>query len=391
MLAVGLVGFFAFLDVYVTQPLLPLLARRFHASELAVSLTVSAVTLAIALSAPLTGLLADRVGRKRVIVGALALLAAPTLLAAQAGSLDGLVRWRFLQGLMIPGIFVVAIAYVAEEWAPRRATLAMAVYVIGTVLGGTTGRVVAGFITAAWGWRAAFAALGALTLVGAALVWRLLPGASGFARQESLRAATAAALAHLRNPRLLATFFVGFNMLFMLVAAFTYVNFDLAAAPFHLGAAELGLIYFAYLPSLLFLTRAGRWTARVGYRRALMVALLVSAGGAVLTLWAFLPAILLGLALTSGGLFSAQSTATSYLGHEAREARSSAAGLYAALYYIGGSLGGLAPGFLWARWHWFGCVLLVLIADAAALALGWRYWPSGAVTGHEVEVVGVSC
>jgi len=54
--AVGLVGFCAFLSLYSTQPLLPLFHRIFHASKLAVSLTVSSATLAVALAAPFVGM-----------------------------------------------------------------------------------------------------------------------------------------------------------------------------------------------------------------------------------------------------------------------------------------------------------------------------------------------
>ena len=67
-LAVAFAGACAFLSLYATQPLLPTLERLFRAGKTAVSLTVTASTLGVALAAPLIGLLADRFGRKRVIV-----------------------------------------------------------------------------------------------------------------------------------------------------------------------------------------------------------------------------------------------------------------------------------------------------------------------------------
>src|SRR5206468_2207938 len=56
---VMLAGFAAFVDLYATQPLLPLLARTFHASRFDVSLTITAPTVAVALAAPGIGRLAD--------------------------------------------------------------------------------------------------------------------------------------------------------------------------------------------------------------------------------------------------------------------------------------------------------------------------------------------
>src|SRR5439155_18409760 len=61
---VVLAGFTAFLDLYATQPLLPLFARLFHASNFAVSLTVTAPTMAVAVAAPLVGRLGDLLGRR---------------------------------------------------------------------------------------------------------------------------------------------------------------------------------------------------------------------------------------------------------------------------------------------------------------------------------------
>src|SRR4051812_29888290 len=118
-----------------------MLRVAFGASAAAVSLVVTASTLAVALAAPFAGMLADRIGRKRMMVPAAFLLAIPTALAGTARTLDELLLWRFLQGLMTPGVFVVTIAYINEEWI-EGAGSTVAAYVAGTVLGGFTGRMV---------------------------------------------------------------------------------------------------------------------------------------------------------------------------------------------------------------------------------------------------------
>ncbi len=112
----------AFLELYCTQPLLPLLTKLFHASKTGVGLTVSAATLGVALSAPVFGALTERLARKRVIVASLIGVSLPTLLAATSTSLAQLVFWRFLQGIMVPGIVVVVITYIGEEWPVDRVT-----------------------------------------------------------------------------------------------------------------------------------------------------------------------------------------------------------------------------------------------------------------------------
>jgi MFS family permease len=78
--------------------------------------------------------------------------------------------------------------------------------------------------------------------------------------------------AHLANPRLLATYAVGFGVLFTLIATFTYVNFYLAAPPFGLGTTALGLLFTVYLVGAAITPVGGRAIDRLGHRWTLLAA-----------------------------------------------------------------------------------------------------------------------
>src|ERR1051326_5885884 len=80
--AVVCAGFCAFMGLFAPQPMLPMLAATFHVTVAAVSLLVTASTVAVAIAAPIAGTIADRLGRKRVLVPSAFLLAVPTVLAA---------------------------------------------------------------------------------------------------------------------------------------------------------------------------------------------------------------------------------------------------------------------------------------------------------------------
>ncbi|MDA8307908.1 MAG: MFS transporter [Deltaproteobacteria bacterium] len=371
--ALFVAGFSTFITLYTTQPLLPLFRELFRASALMVSLTVSAPVLAVALTAPLQGLVADRLGRKRVIVGAITGLSVPTFLAASAATLGQLIFWRFLQGLFIPGIIAVVIAYISEE-SPRQAVgSTMAIYVTGTVVGGFAGRMIVGLVAAHWNWRIGFVALGAVALAGALSTLWLLPQETKFVpRRASF--SLKPLFAHLRNPQLLATYAVGFNILFSLVGAFTYVNFYLADKPFSLGPAALGQIFSVYLIGAVVTPVAGRLLDRIGYRMTLLGAVLVGAAGMLLTLMHALPEIIAGLALAATGVFVCQAAASSNVGKAASEARSSAAGLYVALYYLGGFAGSIIPGFFWKKAGWAACVAVILCVQSISALIAYRLW-----------------
>lgn len=369
-MAVTLAGACTFLNVYCTQPLLPLLQQFFHASELQVSLTVGATILGVALAAPFTGMIAERRGRKTVIVPSLFLLTLPTALAATATSLLQLIFWRFVQGIFVPGIIAVMLAYIVEEWAGRGVGSAMSSYVTGTVIGGFLGRFISGLVAAHLNWRASFLIIAGLNLTGAILVRLWLPLAKKFVRTEHMRQAFTDMKQHFRNPRLLANFAMGFMVLFSLVGCFTYANFYLAAAPFHLNAAELGSIFFVYLLGVVITPQSGRLLDRFGFGRVALLYCGMMIAGLLLTLPKSLPLVITGLALFSSGVFVAQAAASVQTGTIAGRARSSAAGLYVTFYYLGGTIASVATDIFWQWRRWPGCVALLAITSLISFWLG---------------------
>ncbi len=354
-----LAGVCTFLNVYCTQPLLPLLRHLFNASELQVSLTVSATILGVAMAAPFTGMLAERRGRKKVIVPSLFLLTAPTALAATSTNLPQLVFWRFAQGVFVPGVIAVMLAYINEEWEGRGVGRAMSSYVTGTVIGGFLGRFLTGVVATHVNWRASFAIIAALNLLGSILVRAWLPLAKKFVKAEHMRQAFSDMRQHLRNPRLLANFGMGSMVLFSLVGCFTYANFYLAAPPFRLNAAELGSIFFVYLLGVVITPQSGRLLDRFGFRRVATIYCTMMIAGLLLTLTQSLALVITGLAIFSSGVFVAQAAASVQTGTIAGRARSSAAGLYVTFYYLGGSIGATATDFFWQWRKWPGCVALL--------------------------------
>jgi MFS family permease len=178
---------------------------------------------------------------------------------------------------------------------------------------------------------------------------------------------------------MLAVYAVGFNVLFSLVAIFTYVTFYLSAPPFSLSTTALSWLFAVYLVGLVVTPAAGILLGRTGLRRGIMMATALSMAGVLLTIVPHLAPVLLGLTLCSSGVFVAQSAATSFLRVAAPpHLRTLAAGLYLSAYYFGGTVGGLLPSWVWARagWlgGWHGCVLLVATLQCVTMALAWWGW-----------------
>jgi predicted MFS family arabinose efflux permease len=332
---------------------------------------VGSTILAMALMAPFIGLLAESVGRKKVIVPSLYALTAPTLLAATSQSLHQLIFWRFMQGVFVPGVIVVIMAYINEEFPRQHVVRAMSAYVAGTVLGGFLGRYISGVVSHHFSWRDAFLVIGLVNLAGAIIVQRSLPRARRFVRAASIKYSLSEGWQHLRNPRLLAVFGMGFAALFCLVGTFTYANFYLANPPYHLNSEQLGSVFFVYLLGLIVTPLSGRCLDHYGIRLTAVFAVCFTSLGLLLTLLHSLAVIVAGLALASSGVFIYQAVGTVQTGIVADRARSSAAGLYVTFYYIGGSLGAIVTGWTWVAGGWPACVILLMGVAGLALVLAF--------------------
>jgi MFS transporter, YNFM family, putative membrane transport protein len=163
---------------------------------------------------------------------------------------------------------------------------------------------------------------------------------------------------------------MGSMVLFSLVGCFTYANFYLAAAPFHLNAAQLGSIFFVYLLGVVVTPQSGRLLDRFGFRRVALIYCSMMIAGLLLTLTRSLALVITGLAIFSSGVFVAQAAASVQTGTIAARARSSAAGLYVTFYYLGGSIGAIVTDFFWQWRGWPGCVALLGATSLISLWLG---------------------
>ena len=368
---------FIFANMYTTQAILPVLSRDFHISAPAAGLTVSLLVLAVAIGSLFYGPLSDRIGRKRVMVGASFLVLIPTLLCAFAPNFAVLVVLRAMQGLLMPGLTSVAIPYVNEEFEGKGRGLAMGIYVSGLTLGGLFARVGSAALTGLYDWRIAMEVFALPTLIAALFMWRFLPETNSRKNIETraksrpgafLRQVSRDMLLHLHNRRLVGAFVIGFTLFFGFIGTFTYLPYYLTGPSFRLPTVTLGLVYLLWLTGV-FSPATGTIAGRIGTRRAIAFSMGLAAIGLLITLIPILPIVIFGLGLLALGMFSTVAAVNLYLGEQATTAKGTAASMYLSLYYFGGSFGAVLPGLalIWAGWPGVAllCLGMVLIALAA--------------------------
>ncbi len=365
---IAMIGFFAFLQVYSVQAILPILMQDLQANEVKIGLAVGATVGAIALMSPFMEVLSDAFGRRRFIIGSLCMLGVPTFMIGMSKSVDALIFWRFLQGLAVPGITVVLIAYIGEEYSDNIAGM-MSLYVSGTVLGGFSGRFFAGHLHEWMGWRWGYGVMAVLTMVGAIWVLKSLPKSQHFQKSQNRQDALRLLLSHTKNRHVMSACLLGGCVLFSLVGCFTFINLHLADAPYQLLASHLSNIFALYLIGMIITPLSVKIIARFGMENTIIFAIICSIMGLFITLYEPLPLIIIGLTIMSSGVFITQSATISYIASHTKEGRSLASGLYYMGYYGGGSVGAWVCAIAYAHGGWLYTVLTIFGVQLLALGV----------------------
>lgn len=148
----------------------------FGASQVRVQLTFSAFVVAYGVCQLVYGPLSDRYGRKVVLVTGLAILAAGSLIAAMAQSLDVLIAARVLQGVGSAAGSVVGRAMVQDRFAGSQRTKVMAYVGMAMGLSPPFAAVIGGQMHVRFGWAGNFMLVAVVALVMLVAAWRSLPG-----------------------------------------------------------------------------------------------------------------------------------------------------------------------------------------------------------------------
>ena len=366
-------GLMAFAMLYVVQGVMPAVSGYFHVSPAASSLTLSLTTLPLAFAVVLWASWSEGLGRRRLLIGALLGAAVLTIIASVSPSFLSLLGLRVLTGLVLAGLPAVAMAYVAEEFAPSGLGMAMGLYISGTGLGGMCGRVLGGLVASAASWRLALAVVGAVCLVGTVFVALRLPHSRNFEPSPGrFRERMAGLRGPLRDPVVLRLSATGFVIMGSLVSYYNYLQYRLAEAPFRLPSGAIALVFLLYVSGTVSANWMGRLADRRGRHGVLLLGLAIMAVGAVVSLSSILPVVLLGTAMMVFGFFGTHSVASGWVSSWANRQRAQASSLYLFGYHVGSSLAGFVGGLFFGRFGWPGEVgtVLALLAVGAVVAAG---------------------
>lgn len=168
--AVGLLSFF---DRFATAPILVPASRDLHVPIATAVQLVTGYALLYALGQPVWGVISDRVGRKTVLLIALAGMVAGSLASVVVPGLTGLLVTRAVTGLFVGALFPTALTIIGDRHSGAERSRRISDLQTATALGTTAATLLAGVIALALGWRVVFALAGVAASVLVVLVARI--------------------------------------------------------------------------------------------------------------------------------------------------------------------------------------------------------------------------
>ena len=291
--------FLIFFQAYMVAPLIPRLSHSFRVSEQFIGLMVPAYMIPYGLSTLFYGLLSDRLGRRRIMLGSLAAFILLTLTTATARSASQILWWRLLTGLGASGVVPLALALIGDLFPYEQRGRPLG-WLFGAMAGGMAfGSSFGVILTPYIGWRMLFVGVAS----GTAVVFGLLLKYSGhLGRQTTTRVHSVADVMNgyrslLDNARGVRTYgYVLLNSLFH-SGVYTWLGVFFAQR-YHLGEIGIGLALLGYgVPGFLLGPVIGLWADRWG-RRWLIPLGLVIAALSVAALISDLPLLAAALAVT---------------------------------------------------------------------------------------------
>jgi MFS family permease len=371
-LALAMSGLAELASLFFIQPLLPKLAMEYNIPVSQVSIILSAETALLAIGLLFTGSLADRFGRKRLILVSLTIGGLITLLCPLVHSWTLLVMLRALIGLTLSGIAAAATAYISEEVAPVVAGVVTGYFVFGNSIGGMSGRVIASQLMERVSIDLVFYLFGAILISVAIFVHFVLPASKNFKPAPDVNFAQilVGGMEHFKNKKLSMMYVVSFVIFGTFTSLYNFLSFNLHREPFNVSYANAGLVSTCFALSFFTAPRAGRLAVKYGAMNVLSVLLSIMILGMAITVATDSTSVfIVGAVIFTAAFFGCHSIGLAWVSKNATHARGQATAFYLFFYYMGGSVVGYLNGLVFVRADWIGLTAFIIALLAGAIVI----------------------
>ncbi|MBD2195504.1 MULTISPECIES: MFS transporter [Calothrix] len=228
--------------IFSINPVVPNIATGLNTSPQEIGLIMTAFLLPTTLGSPIGGALADRFGRKKILIPSLILFGIGGVLCALATNFRSLVEWRFLTGIGAASLESVELTIISDLYSGKMLTAAMGFNSAMIGVAATIYPLIGGAL-AAFNWRYTFL-LSVLALPLALLIGTKLQLPTQQKTTENLdwKSYLKTTWINLKNPQVIGLLFTVFSMFIIELGAF-YIYLPIYAGKFlNAAGAQIGLL-----------------------------------------------------------------------------------------------------------------------------------------------------
>ena len=355
-------SFLLFSNLYLFQPIMPILALDYDLAPTQVNWVFASTTLTLALSLVLWAQVSDAYGRKKIMLLGLYLPVVINIGLLFDDSFRTLLVARALMGIALGAFAAIAMAYMAELLSANALARAIGGYIAANSLGGIAGRLTGGILTDLFSWQFAVVVLSIATFIVALILQKWLPKEQVFlSKKLSFYTLFRELYQHTSNTSVWFAMLIGGLNFALFVNLFSVLGFRLTQAPFSLPTSVTSLIFLCYLTGTVTAKLSANWTERHSAIQGFYLGAGVSILGLLLAYFDSVVVIIASLLLISAGAFFVHALAYAWVGAHAKTGRSTASAFYLVHYYAGGSAGGFLLLKSWTEAGWLGVIASSLI------------------------------
>ncbi|MDR2234851.1 MAG: MFS transporter [Chryseobacterium sp.] len=363
-------GLSVFAQLYLFQPMLPMVAEYFKTTAGDSSLLVSSSTIGMAAGLLFFAFKADSYSRKNLMVFSLISSALLTIFSAWIPSLSLLIAAGVFKGFVVSGVSAVALAYLTEEVHASVVGFAISMYLSGNTIGGMSGRILATILAGEFGWRNAVLLIGIESLLLGLIFWKFFPKSKFFNPQKmdySLKIKQMKRF--LTDPYMLRLYGIAALLMGAFVSIYNYLSFRLEGKPFFLNHFVIAFIFLMYIFGVFGTMITSRLSKRLKTSAILKISILFMMAGALLLLSENIYVVIFGLGVFTLAFFAAHTMASQMTALRAQQGKSSATSIYWLFYYFGSSILGSGTGYLLHSFSWEVFIGILTFAIAVSLVL----------------------
>jgi len=339
VLLLGLAGFIVMADNWVVSPILPAIAGNLNVDIAKAGLLITAYMIPFGIFQIIFGPLADRYGKKQVIIFSIIMFSIATGLCALGSSLTNLAIYRGLTGIFAASVMPISLALIGDIFPMEERQQAIGTFMGISFLGQGLSMAIGGTIAYFLNWRGVFIAYAVLALIPTLLLisnYRKLPSEQN-PNSEILKPY----FKLLSNSKSLFTYLIVLLEGIFIIGSFSYTGAFIAEI-YHYNYFSIGMILTAFgITSVIGGRLSGKLSKKFGQKKVLSMGLL-SAAIADMIIFYFgsnIYLLILGIALLGLGFILTHSTLLTRATGFAQKARGAAMSLVAFCFMGGGGVG----------------------------------------------------